>query len=145
MVAARTFEEIIMTNVASDPARFLKRVFLLDAATCAACFLLFVVGAAPLATAGGLPPALVSGAGWVLLPVAALFAWLGTRAAPPALLCWVAIVANLLWAAESFATIGMLAPTPFGVVLIAGQALGVFALALLEIAGLRMMRLALAR
>lgn len=124
-----------------DRALFLKRVFLLDALTCAASAALFVAGAGLLAPATGLTAGFIGGAGWLLLPCAALFAWLGTRAAPPVLLCWVGILGNLLWAGESAATIALAAATltGFGIALIAAQALAVLGLALLELVGLRRM------
>lgn len=130
-----------IATVAAGRALFLKRVFLIDAATCAACFGLFVLAAGGLAPVTGLQPGFIAGAGWLLLPCAMLFAWLGTRTQPPVLISWVAILGNLLWAGESFVTIGVMAPalTGFGTALIAAQALGVTGLALLEIIGVRRM------
>lgn len=133
-----------MTAIATATAGralFLKRVFLLDAATCAACFGLFALAGGSLAPLTGLQPGFIAGAGWLLLPCAILFAWLGTRTQPPVLLSWIAILGNLLWAGESFVTIGVMARTltGFGIALIAAQALGVTGLALLEIIGVRRM------
>jgi len=129
-----------MTTI-TDRALLLKRIFLLDAATCAASFALLVGAADALAPLAGLGEGFLRGAGWLLLPCAVLFAWLGTRALPPRAICWIAILGNLLWAGESFATIGLAADTltPFGAGFVAVQALAVLGLTALEIAGVRRM------
>lgn len=118
-------------------ATYLKRVFALDAATCFACFALLVLGAEMLAPLFGLSAGFLSIAGWLLLPVAALFAFIATRAVPPIGLVWLGIVGNLGWVIASFAALGILDPAPLGAGFVIAQALAVLLLAWLEYRGTR--------
>src|ERR1700741_1735178 len=86
-----------------DTSLFLRRIFKLDAATCAACFALLAFGADALAPIVGLESGFIRAAGLALLPCAALFAWLGTRTVPPIAISVIAILGNFLWVAESVA------------------------------------------
>jgi hypothetical protein len=123
---------------------FLRRILALDALSCLAMGLLMGLGAAPLATLFGLPEPLVRTAGLLLLPLAAFIAWLASRPAPPRALVWVVILGNIGWTAESFALIGQSQPaiTALGTAFVSAQALAVLALAALEYAGLRKLRVA---
>lgn len=124
-------------------ALFLKRVFLADAATCAACAVLLLVGAGALSPLLGLPTELLFWAGAVLVPVAALFAFVGTRQRPPVALAVIGILGNVLWVVESVITIEMTAGiTMLGIAFVAMQAAAVAVLAALETWGLRRMRVA---
>ena len=117
--------------------RFLNRVFLADAMTCFACFALLVTAADSLAPLLGLGAGLLRGAGWLLLPVAALFGWIATRDRPPMPMVLLGIVGNLAWVAASVAVIMMMQPTPIGIAFVAAQAAAVLLLAALEYRGFR--------
>lgn len=123
-------------------ATFLKRVFAFDAATGFASFVLLVLGAEALAPLLGLSAGFLSAAGWLLLPVAGLFAFIATRAVPPTGLVWLGIIGNLGWVIASFAVLGLLDPTPLGVGFVVAQALAVLLLAWLEYRGVTRARVA---
>lgn len=118
-------------------AQFLKRVFLVDAITCFASFALLVLAADALAPLLGLSAGFLRGAGWLLLPVAALFGWIATRAQPPLPVVWLGILGNLGWVAASFAVVAAFEPTPVGAAVVIAQALAVLALAVLEYRGVQ--------
>ncbi|HEX8240888.1 MAG TPA: hypothetical protein VF574_14230 [Allosphingosinicella sp.] len=125
---------------------FLRRALALDSASCALIGLLLCLGADPLSGLFGLPEGLLSGAGLLLLPLAAFIAWLASRPAPPSPLVWLVIIGNVAWTAESFLLIETEAAriTALGTAFVAVQAVAVLGLALLEYIGLRRMRLAAA-
>lgn len=108
----------------------------LDALGCAA------MGAALLAAPGalggwtGLPPALLTGAGLALLPIAAGLAWLARGAAVPRVGLALAVAGNALWVLASLALplLGLVSPSAPGWVLLLGQAGFVALLAGLEAA-----------
>jgi hypothetical protein len=118
---------------------FLRRILGLDSASCAAMGLLMSLDSAALAPLFGLPRDLIFAAGLALLPLAAFIGWLASRPSPPSPLVWLVIVGNVAWTAESMLLISEQAGriTPLGTTFVAGQALAVLALALLEYAGLR--------
>jgi hypothetical protein len=120
---------------------FLRRIFQIEAVTCAASFALLAGGAPYLDAILGLDAGFLRIVGFVLLPCAALFAWLGSRLQPPVWLCVVAIAGNILWVVDSVAVIVMEqgAITPVGVAFVAAQAGAVAGLAMLEVYGLRRM------
>ena len=116
---------------------FLKRVLLLDAASCLGMGAGLAIGADLLAGPLGLPAALLGGAGFLLIPLGLFIFWLGTRSAAPAFLVMVVIVGNLGWTAESlFVAFGQPGISALGTAFVAAQAAAVLGLALLEIAGL---------
>lgn len=117
---------------------FLKRVLLLDAASCLGMGLGLVAGAAMLAGPLGLPAALLSGAGLSLIPIGLFMAFVATRSAPPAAFVWLIILGNVGWVVQSIALVG-LAPTisMLGIAFVLAQAAFVTLLACLEYAGLR--------
>jgi hypothetical protein len=124
-------DEMQMTN-------FLKRVLLLDAASCLGMGAGLALGAAMLAGPLGLSERLIEGAGLVLIPIGLFIGWLGTRSAAPAALVWVVIVGNVGWTAESlFVAFRQAGITALGTAFVAVQAAAVLGLALLEYVGVR--------
>ncbi|GGC38845.1 hypothetical protein GCM10011504_16600 [Siccirubricoccus deserti] len=121
------------------PSPFLRRVLLLDAASCLGMGLLLAVAAGPLAGWFHLPAALLRESGIVLLAFAGLLLWMATRAAVPRWLVWAVILGNALWALDSLLLLpsGWVAPNVLGGAFITAQALVVGVLATLEHAGLR--------
>jgi hypothetical protein len=124
----------------SSPAPvLLRRLLLADAAISGGAGLAMLLGADALGELLGLSPALLRWVGLVLLPFAALVAYLATRVriTPAATLGVVA--ANLLWAVCSLLllVIGWVEPTAVGYVFIVGQALAVALCAEVQYVGLR--------
>jgi hypothetical protein len=121
------------------PSLFLRRALLADAAASGATGLLMAAGADAFSGPLGLPVVLLREAGLVLLPYAALLAWLGLRESLPRAAVWAVIVCNALWAAESLLLLasGWVAPTALGVAFVVAQALAVAGLAGLQWQGLR--------
>jgi hypothetical protein len=130
-------EELAMTI--SDSGLFLCRVLLADATLSGASGLLLLLGGSALAGTLGLPPTLLRGAGMILLPFAALVAWIATREPPPRAAVWAVIAGNALWAVDSVALLatGWVAPTALGYAFVTSQALAVALLAGLQRLGLR--------
>ena len=127
----------------NDPS-FLRRVLALDCASCLVIGLSLALGAEPLSGLFGLGERLLFGAGLLLLPLAAFIGWLASRPAPPSPLVWLVIAGNAAWTAESFLLIATEGAriTALGTAFVAGQALAVLGVALLEYVGLRRMRAA---
>jgi hypothetical protein len=125
-----------MSTNQSSP--FLRNALLIDAAASGATGLLMIAGADLLEGLLGLPPALLRGAGLVLVPYVAFVVWAGTRAPVQGGAVWAIIAANAAWAIASvFLLIGMLSPTLLGYVFIIGQALVVALLGELQYVGLK--------
>ncbi|NBB16784.1 hypothetical protein GVN21_15575 [Caulobacter sp. SLTY] len=124
----------------------LKRTLGLDAATCLAMGAAMTLGALPLGDLTGLPPALLMVAGLVLFPVAGLMIWLARRNDAPAPMLWLVIGGNAGWVAASLLLLvgGWVKPTLAGEIFVIVQALGVVALTLVEYAGVRQGRPAMA-
>lgn len=120
-------------------SRFLRNALALDAAACAGMGLLLAAMAEPLSGPLGFPPAFLRGAGLVLLPCAALLAFFASRAALPRLAVLAVIGVNIVWIAESLATLltGWFAPSGLGIGFVLAQAAAVAAVTELEIIGLR--------
>jgi len=122
---------------------FLKRVLILDAASCLGMGAALLAGDGALSEAFGVPELLLAGAGYMLIPLGLFIGWLGTRDATHAALVWLVIVGNVGWTIESlivaFTTAGI---TGLGSLFVAGQGAAVLALALLEYVGLRQSRAA---
>lgn len=118
---------------------FLRRVLLMDAATCVAVALLLMFGARPLNDLFKLPSELLFYAGISLFPFAAFLLYLGTRerTAPP--FVWAVVFLNALWAFDSLLILlaGWVEPNAFGYAFVVAQAVGVAMLAGLEYAGLK--------
>lgn len=129
------------TLSSQSPKSFLRKVLLLDAATCLAMGALLIATASWLAGWLGLPRQFIFGAGVALLPCALLM-WFASRAgdgaSPPAWLSWIVIAGNVGWVAASVLTIAVLFnPTALGVAFVAAQAIVVLVIAALEYRGLR--------
>ena len=80
---------------------FLKRILILDSASCLGMGLALVVGSGALAELLGLPQTLLAGAGYLLIPLGLFILWLGTRSAAHAALIWLVIVGNVVWTLEA--------------------------------------------
>lgn len=125
-----------MTMIQSSP--LLRRALALDAAACAAMGALLAVAAAPLAAWFGLPAPFLRGAGLLLLPCAAVLAWLAIRQDVPRLAAFAVIAVNLVWITDSLLLLagGWFAPTGLGIAFVLAQAATVLALTAMEATGL---------
>jgi hypothetical protein len=112
----------------------LKKILLLDAATCVATGALLSAMAGKLSALLGLPEPLLFYAGLSLFPIAAFMAWTAQRPAEPAV--WLVIGGNALWVLGSLAVLA-LSPTAVGYAVVIAQAAAVAVLAELEYIGLR--------
>jgi hypothetical protein len=125
------------------PAPFLRLALLGDAAASGATGLLLTAAAGPLAPLLGLPEPLLRAAGLLLLPYAALVAWVGTRAAPSRNAVRAIVTVNLLWATDSALlllagpALAGLAPHALGVAFVLAQALVVLGFAAAQWVALR--------
>jgi hypothetical protein len=110
----------------------LNTVLIVDAAGCAVMGAGLMAASGPLGQATALPPAFLFGAGLALLPVALFIAAVAAR--PMAWALRLIVLGNLAWAAASLLlpALGLIAPNTLGWALLAGQALGVAGIALLE-------------
>lgn len=126
-----------MSSIRSS--RFLRNALALDAAACAATGLLLALGAGPLSSLLGFPASFLMGAGLVLLPCAALLAFLASRETLPRLAVYAVIGVNILWVADSVLILiaGSFAPTGLGIAFVLAQAAAVAAITELEVIGLR--------
>ena len=126
-------------------SNFLKRILILDAASCLGMGAALVIGDGALSSLTGLSEPLLAGAGYLLIPLGLFIGWLATRSAAPAALVWLVIVGNLVWTLESlivaFTVAGV---TGLGSLFVAGQGAAVLALAGLEYVGLQRSRIAAA-
>lgn len=124
--------------IPSSPT-FLHRVLLADATLCAAAGLALLALGGAVAGLLGLPPALLRGAGLVLLPVAAGVFWLARQTAPRRALVWALVALNLAWAAASLLLLAtdLVTPSALGTAFILAQAMLVAGFALLEAGTLR--------
>lgn len=113
----------------------LSQILALDAATCAAVFVLGVFATTTLAGLTGLPTAVVGAAGWICLAAGALFAFLALR--PTRGLLWLGIAGNIAWVVASLAVwiayAGAL--TALGHAVVVAQAIGVAVFVVLESRG----------
>lgn len=121
-----------------QPTIFLKRVLLLDAASCLGMGALLAAGSAALAPLLGLDRGLLFGAGLALVPVGLFMLWTGTRATPPRPAVYLIVAGNLLWVLESLLVLrGAEAATGLGTAFVLAQAAAVAGLAVLEWIGVR--------
>lgn len=120
-----------------NPALFLKRVLLLDAASCLATGLLLIVGASWLTDLFAIDRTALLAAGIILVPSGLFMGWVANRMAPIAPLVGLIVIGNILWVAESFLFLGQNpAATAIGKAFVIVQAVAVAGLALLEAIGL---------
>lgn len=124
---------------AIQTSTFLRRVLLLDAASCAGMGLLLLTCSGLLSGVFNLPVALLREAGAVLLPFALLLGFMSMRARLPRVAVWAVIVVNAIWAIDSIVLLftGWVQPTVLGYVFVAGQAAFVAVMVELEYIGLR--------
>ena len=120
-----------------DQTTFLRRVLLVDAATCIATGALLAVEAAPLSRLLGLPAAVLFWAGASLFPSAALMLWVALRERLSHAAAWLIVAGNALWVIASVGVLFALALTALGYAFVIAQAVAVALLAELEYVGLR--------
>lgn len=119
-------------------SNFLRTVLKLDAASCLGMAAAVLPFAADLQEPLGIEAPVLQSAAASLIPIGLFILWLGSRREAPTGFVVLVIAGNLGWAAASLVAAGSLAGiTPLGQAAVAGQALAVLALALIEWAGLR--------
>lgn len=129
-----------MTNDASLFAHplFLRRVLLLDAATCLVTGLAMTLGAGVVSGLTLLPEDVLRGAGASLFPIALFMAVVALRRPVPAAGVWLIVLGNIGWVAGSlYLLTGAVPFNALGAAFVAMQAFAVAGLAALEIAGVR--------
>ena len=122
----------------------LQNILLLDAATCIGAGALMAFGSHFVAGLTAIPAPLLTWAGVILFPVAALMIFAGLQAVPPRLLVWLIVIGNIGWVAASLALFAVIAPNALGVAFIVAQAAAVALLALLEHSALQRSGVAIA-
>jgi hypothetical protein len=122
-----------------DKSGFLRRVLLVDAATCLAMGALLLAATGALAFMLALPELLLRYAGLSLLPIAAFIAWVATRSSLPPPGVWLVVAGNALWVVASIGLLlgAWVSPNALGYAFVIAQAACVALLAALEYAGLR--------
>ena len=122
-----------------QPSRLLKNALALDAAACAGTGLLLALAAGALAAPLGFPAGFLRGAGLLLLPCAALLAWLSARETLPRLAIHAVIGVNLVWIVDSVAILlmGWFQPTGLGIGFVLAQAAALAVVTELEVIGLK--------
>ena len=124
-----------------QPHLFLKRVLLLDAASCLGMGILLAAGAGPLAPLLGLGSSLLLGAGAVLVPIGLFILWAGARRTLLPAAVYLIVAGNLLWVIESVLVVrGTEAITSLGTAFVLVQAAAVAGLCALEWLGIRRVR-----
>jgi hypothetical protein len=120
---------------------FLKRVLLLDAASCLAMGLMLLLGAGHLADLFAIDRSVLVLAGAILLPSALFIGWVASRVPIMPALVAIIIVVNIVWVAESFMLLGQTpGATAIGRAFVIAQALAVGGIALLETIGVLRLR-----
>ena len=129
-----------------SPSPFLRQALLADAVTTTLCGLLMLLCAHPLGGMLGLPETLLLIGGAVLLPFAALVAYLSLRPNLPRVAVWGVIFVNVLWAAESVLLLmsGWVTPNAAGYVFVLAQTAVVLMYAELQYMGVRRSTIAMA-
>jgi hypothetical protein len=128
-----------------QPLTFLKRVLLLDAASCLGMGALLAIGAGALSPLFGLDTPLLRWAGAALIPLGLFILWIGARRTLLAPAVWLIVAGNLVWVLESLLVVrGAEAVTPLGTAFVLAQAAAVAGLSALEWIGLRRVRVAAA-
>lgn len=113
-----------------------RPILTLDALTCFAAGALMLLGAGLLSPLLGLPVGLLTLAGAMLMPIAALFGWMSRQPVVSPALLLLAVVGNAAWVVASLVVLFVCKPSPLGVAFVAGQAAVVAVLAMLESRGL---------
>jgi hypothetical protein len=134
--------ETLTPNAGTARRSLLHTALTLDAAVTGANGLAYLVAAGPLGDLLGLAPALLRGAGAVLVVFALLVAATARSDAPAAAAVRAIIAVNVLWAVDSLvaAIAGWGTPTTAGTVWIVAQAVVVAAFAEMQLVGLRRSR-----
>jgi hypothetical protein len=132
-------KENCMTAIATslDRSTFLRRVLLVDAATCIVTGAVLAIARAPLESMLDLPVALLLYSGVSLFPCAALMFWVGVREPLARAAARLVVVGNALWVLGSAAVLVAYSPTALGYAFVIAQAVAVALLAELEYVGLR--------
>jgi hypothetical protein len=128
---------MITLEAVLDRTAFLRRVLMVDAATCIAMGVLLTLFAIPLATLLGLPSILLAYAGAGLFPIGGFMAWLALRQDASRWGARVVILGNAGWVAGSVLVLFLASPTAIGHAFVIIQAVVVVFLAELEYTGLR--------
>lgn len=126
-----------MSLIQSSP--LLRNALALDAVACAGMGFILAAAAGLLAGPLGLPEGFLRGAGFVLLPCAALIGWFASRRVLPRLAVYAVIGVNLLWIVDSIVILlmGWFAPTGLGIAFVLAQAAVVAIVTELEVIGFR--------
>lgn len=105
----------------------LKQILTLDALSCLVMCLLCLLAGSAISGLTGLPPMLLSFAGWILLASTVIMFAVARQTPPWRAGVHVIILGNLLWVAASAAVMLFLWPqlTPLGILLVAAQAIAV--------------------
>ena len=124
-----------------NPTLFLKRILLLDAASCLAMGLMLLIGAGYLTQLFAIDRTVLILAGAILVPTGLFMGWVASRVPAAPALVGLIIAGNILWVAESFALLGQTpGATAIGSAFVIAQAVAVGVLALLETVGLLRLR-----
>jgi hypothetical protein len=127
-----------MTREATNNQVSLRRVLLVDAGASGTMGIALLLAAGPAAHVLGLPVGLLRWVGVILVPFAAVLAWVATRARMPQHVVRTIVVANALWVLGSVLLLasGSVAPTRLGELFVLLQAVAVAGFAYLEYNGL---------
>ena len=124
-----------------QPHLFLKRVLLLDAASCLGMGVLLALGAGALSPLFGIERPLLFGAGIALLPIGLFILWVAARRTLLPAAVYLIVAGNLLWVIESVLVVrGAEAITALGTGFVLIQAASVAGLSALEWLGIRRVR-----
>lgn len=120
---------------------FLKRVLLLDAASCLGLGVVLLIGAASVSGVFGIEVSTLRMAGAILIPSGLVMVWTATRLPIRLLLVAAIILANAWWVAESLLLLRQWSGvTAIGRAFVIAQALAVAGLAALETVGVLRLR-----
>ena len=119
-----------MSPIQSNNA--LQNILLLDAATCVGAGALMAFGSSFVAGLTHIPAPLLTWAGLILFPCAALMLYAGLQAAPSRGIVWLIVLGNIGWVIASVGVFAFIAPNALGTIFILAQAAVVAVLALLE-------------
>lgn len=120
----------------TNPTSTLRRLLILDAATCLAMGVLLVVLSGPLTSLTAIPPAILVYAGVALIPIAAFMGFTAGWAAHSSAAVRLIVVGNVLWVLGSLGLMfgGWVTPNALGMAFIGAQAAVVAVLTALEYA-----------
>lgn len=118
---------------------FLRRALQIDFGISLVCTVALIAASVPLAELSGLPHMLVLGTGLAFVPFLILLGWVLRRPTLPRQGVRTVIGLNVAWALGTiiFLASGIVSPTVYGYVLIAGIGVAVAVFAEMEIVGLR--------